>query len=82
MEITASKFARQFGKYQDQAIKEPVFVTSHNRMVGVFLSPDDYLRLRRASLKVYRGADIPDEIVKAIEAPGYPSDDEFTAVGL
>lgn len=82
MEINASQFVRNFGQYQDQAIREPVIVTSHNRVVGVFLSPDDYTSLRRASLKSYHGANIPDELVKAIEDTSYPSDEEFAAVGL
>ena len=39
MEITASQFVRHFGQYQDEAIRGPVVVKSHDRVVGAFLSP-------------------------------------------
>lgn len=84
MEITASQFVRRFGQYQDQAIREPVVVTSHNRVVGVFISADDYDRMRRASRQVYRADDggLPAEAEAALAAATYPSEDELKNLGL
>ena len=82
MEITASQFVRRFGQYQDQAIREPVIVTSHNRVVGVFISAEDYDRMRRASRQVYRAGDLPAEAQEALAAATYPSEDELQALGL
>lgn len=79
MEITASQFVRNFGEYQDQAIREPVIVKSHNRVVGVFLSPDDYARLRRAARQVYRAGELPAEARAALDDDSYPSEEDLKA---
>ena len=82
MEASASAFVRNFGHYQDEAIKEPVVIKNHNRVVGVFLSPADYDRLRRTVRQVHRAGELPAEIRTAIDEAVYPSDDEFAAAGL
>lgn len=48
--VDATTFRRDFGRYQDEAQREPVKVTSHGRLVGVFLSSHDlehYEQLKR-----------------------------------
>lgn len=82
MEANASAFVRNFGHYQDAAIKEPVVVKSHNRVVGVFLSADDYDRLRRAVRQVHRAGELPADVRSAIDEAAYPTDEEFAASGL
>ena len=82
MEVNASAFVRNFGHYQDAAIKEPVVIKSHNRVVGVFLSADDYERLRRGVRQVHRAGELPAEVRQAIDEAAYPSDEEFAAAGL
>jgi len=82
MEISASTFVRNFSQYQDEAIKEPVIVKSHNRVVGVFMSHEDYTRLRRGSRQAYRVDEMPDELYAAIERATYPTDEEIVAAGL
>ena len=37
--VAASEFARNFGRYQDEAHREVVKVTSHGRVVGGYLPP-------------------------------------------
>ncbi len=49
-------------------------VTSHDRAVGVFLSPrdlDQFERLKRRERQVYRVEDTPDDIIDAIEKAEY-----------
>ncbi len=82
MEANASAFVHNFGHYQDVAIKEPVIINSHNRVVGVFLSADDYDRLRRAVQRVHRAGELPPEVRAAIDEAIYPSDEAFTTAGL
>jgi hypothetical protein len=72
--IDATHFRRDFGRYQDEAQREPVKVTSHGRVVGGFLSSHDldhYERLKRRERQVYVAGDIPDDIIKAIEQAKY-----------
>lgn len=45
--ITAADLAKQFGKYRDIALREPVSVTHHGRETVVMLSADEYKRLKK-----------------------------------
>ena len=72
--IDATSFRRDFGRYQDEAHREPVKVTSHGRVIGGFLSSDDlarFERLKRLERQVYVAGDIPEDIVAAIEQAEY-----------
>lgn len=44
--ITAADLAKQFGKYRDIALREPVSVTHHGRETLVMLAADEYKRLK------------------------------------
>jgi hypothetical protein len=74
-EATASHFCRNFGRYQLQAQREPVQVTSHGRVTGYFVSEaefahyQDLLRKEREILLVGR---LPADAVAAIEVSQYP----------
>lgn len=53
--VEASKFVRAFGRYQDEAYREVVKVTSHGRVVGGYLSAHDlelFERLKRLQREV------------------------------
>ena len=36
--VTATEFAKNFGRYREEAQREPVAITSHGRTSGYFLS--------------------------------------------
>lgn len=68
--IPASEFTRNFGHYKLVAQREPVAVSSHGRIAGYFVRPDEYedflrFKARRTS---FATVDLPEEKVKAIEA--------------
>lgn len=44
--ITSAEFQRNFGLYQDTALKEPVTITRNGREHLVVLSADEYHRLK------------------------------------
>ena len=47
--VTATEFAKNFGKYREIAQREPVAVSSHGRVSGYFISGvefEEYLRVR------------------------------------
>lgn len=72
--IDATTFRRDFGRYQDEAHREPVKVTSHGRVVGGFLSSHDlehYERLKRRERQIHVAGEISDDLVAAIEAAEY-----------
>lgn len=73
--VNATTFARRFAHYQDEAIREKVIVvTSHDRVVGAYLSADElahYERLKARERKVYKTEELPDELAAAIETAEY-----------
>ncbi|MBX3481900.1 type II toxin-antitoxin system Phd/YefM family antitoxin [Phenylobacterium sp.] len=73
--VTASEFARNFGRYQHAAIRSRlVVVTSHDRVVGGYLSAeelDHYERLKARERQVLRVDDLDDETLALIAAAEY-----------
>lgn len=72
--VEATRFAQDFGRYQDEAHHEIVKVTNHGRIVGAFLSAEDlahYERLKRRERLAYVAGEIPDDVIEAIEKAEY-----------
>lgn len=73
--VTASEFARNFGRYRDEAATgEIVKVTNRGRVIGGFLSAkrlEEYRQLKRRAREVLIVGELPDEIVAEIETAEY-----------
>ncbi|WP_137114066.1 hypothetical protein [Mesorhizobium sp. GR13] len=73
--VPASDFSRNFGKYQDEAIKAGIInVTSHGRIVGAYLSAAElkhFELLKRRERQVLKIAELDDDTLAAIEAAEY-----------
>ncbi|HEY5410497.1 MAG TPA: type II toxin-antitoxin system prevent-host-death family antitoxin [Caulobacteraceae bacterium] len=71
LQVPASEFARNFGRYREAAQREPVAVTNHDRVTGVLVSPqdfDEYQRLKRLATRALFVEDLSNDAVAAIEA--------------
>jgi hypothetical protein len=69
-EVTATEFAKGFGRYKEEAQRTPIAITSYGRVSGYFVSPYEFaelLRLRAFERLVLRARDLPTEIVEAIK---------------
>lgn len=67
--VTASELQKNFGRYQAQAQREAVRVTSHGRESVVLLSAEDYERLSKLDNRVaMHPADLPDDLKHALDA--------------
>lgn len=73
--VSASEFARNFGRYQHEALSgKTINVTSHGRLVGGFISPQElehFERLKRREREVLVVGELPDDVVADIEAAEY-----------
>jgi hypothetical protein len=77
MKTTASEFCRNFGRFQLDAQREPVEVTSHGRVTGYFVSAVEfgyYQELKRREREVLEVGRLPDDVIEAIAAADYPED--------
>ena len=64
--VTASEFQQHFGRYQDEALTQPVAITRNGRERLVMVSADEYRRLKRRDRQVLRAGDLSDEDLAAI----------------
>jgi len=58
--ITSVEFQRNFGRYQDTALNEPVVITRNGRERIVVLSAAEYQRLKRRDRQVMGSDDCTD----------------------
>lgn len=69
--VTATEFARNFGRFREEVQREPIAITSHGRTTGYFLSAHDYAeyqRLKAQARQVFHVSELPDDVDDAIEA--------------
>jgi PHD/YefM family antitoxin component YafN of YafNO toxin-antitoxin module len=63
--VSATEFAKNFGRHKEAAQREPIAITSYGRTSGYFVSAQEYaelLRLRALERRAYRLSDLPAEI--------------------
>jgi len=70
--VTASEFQQHFGRYQDEALTQPVAITRNGCERLVMLSADEYRRLKRRDREVLRAGDLSDEDLAALEQTRAP----------
>jgi hypothetical protein len=73
--VTASEFARNFGRYRDDAAAgDIVSVTNRGRVIGGFLSArqlEEYRRLKRRERENLIVGELPDGVIADIETAEY-----------
>lgn len=66
--VPASEFARNFGRYRVEAQRKAVPVSSHGRIAGYFVAPDEYEEYERmkASRRTFATVDLDENKVRAV----------------
>ena len=72
--ITSVEFQRHFGRYQDEALKEPISITRNGRERIVVLSAEEYNRLKRRDRQVMALSDFTELEILAIENAEAPTE--------
>jgi PHD/YefM family antitoxin component YafN of YafNO toxin-antitoxin module len=67
VKVSSAEVQKNFGRYQDLALTEPVVVTRNGRERTVILSSQEYYRLKRRDREVLGIADFTAEDIAAIE---------------
>lgn len=70
--VSSAEFQRNFGRYQDAALTEPVAVTRNGRERLVVLSAEEYRRLKRRDREVLGLEDFTEADLQAIRAAEPP----------
>jgi prevent-host-death family protein len=58
--VSSAEFQRNFGRYQDEALMQPIAITRNGRERLVVISADEYRRLRHRAREVLRAGDLTD----------------------
>jgi len=69
--VPATEFSKNFGRYRELVQREPIAVTSHERVTGYFVSSteyEEYLRLKSLMPKAYAVEELSEETIRAIAA--------------
>ena len=82
--VTAAEVSKNFGAYQDAAVRDPVIITKNGRPRTVLMAYEDFIRLskrdRRVQLTNELSAAEISEVERSVMAPGHEHlDDEMTA---
>jgi PHD/YefM family antitoxin component YafN of YafNO toxin-antitoxin module len=65
---TAAELVRQFARFSDLALSQPVIVTRNGRPRSVLISFEEYERLKRRDQHAFLAADTPANFLQSIEA--------------
>jgi prevent-host-death family protein len=66
--VTAAAVSKNFGAFQDAAVREPVIITKNGRPRTVLLAYEDYLRLARRDRRVEASAALTEDDLAAVAA--------------
>jgi PHD/YefM family antitoxin component YafN of YafNO toxin-antitoxin module len=68
--VSAVEFQRNFGRYQDEALKQPLAITRNGRDRLVVLAVEEYQRLKRRDRVVFKTEELSETEVQAITQGG------------
>lgn len=66
--VTAAEASKNFGAFQDAAMRDPVVITKNGRPRTVLLAYEDYQRLLRRDRQVQLTTELSDADIAAVEA--------------
>jgi prevent-host-death family protein len=66
--VTAAAVSKNFGAYQDAAVRDPVIITKNGRPRTVLLAYEDFVRLSKRDRRVERTTELSADEIAAVEA--------------
>ena len=73
VKVSSAEFQKNFGRYQDMALTQPVTVTRNGHDRTVVLSAEEYQRLKRRDRRVMSLGDFTQQDIAAIERAEPPA---------
>ena len=68
--VTAAAVSKNFGAYQDAAVRDPVIITKNGRPRTVLMAYEDFVRLSKRDRRVELTAELSADEVATVEASG------------
>ncbi len=74
IKVTATEFQRNFGRYEDTALVEPVSITRHGREKVVLISKETFDKLSARTPKAILVSELSDEDLHNIKQAKVPEE--------
>lgn len=82
--VTAAEVSKNFGAYQDAAVRDPVIITKNGRPRTVLIAYEDFVRLSKRDRRVQLTSELSAaeiaEVERSVMAPGHEHLDDEIAV--
>ncbi len=65
--VTAAAVSKNFGAFQDAAVREPVIITKNGRPRTVLMAYEDFVRLSKRDRRVELTAELSSDEIAAVE---------------
>lgn len=65
--VSSAQFLKSYGRISEQALREPVTITSHGRERLVLISADEYRRLKRNERQALYPWELGEDDIRALE---------------
>lgn len=72
--VTASEMQKNFGRWHDEAIREPVQITKHGRETAYLVSAETFNRLWASYRRAVKVTELSDEEIALILAAEVPAE--------
>ena len=69
--VSAAAVSKNFGAYQDAAVREPVIITKNGRPRTVLIAYEDYVRLAKRDRRVELSSMLGDDDLAALKHRGW-----------
>jgi len=76
--VTSAEAQKNFGRYREQALAEPVVVTQYGKPSVVMISTAEYERLKELDRRVMRLADMSDEEIEEMLGSSIPREHRYS----
>ena len=84
LEVPATEFVKNFGRYKERVQREVIAITSHGRTSGYFVSEHEYreyMLLKAHTRLAYHISELPEETIAALaKVQMNPSHDHLNAL--
>ncbi len=66
--VTAAQVSKNFGAYQDAAVRSPIVITKNGRPRTVLMAYEDFVRLSKRERRSELTAELTEAEISAVEA--------------
>lgn len=77
--VPAAEVSKNFGAYQDAAVRDPVIITKNGRPRTVLMAYEDFMRLTKRDRLVQLTSDLGADEIAAVENATVTAVDDETA---